>query len=151
MCSQPEMNRNLQSLIRGKALFRGHQPMHAKVKMADETVFLQIIHKNSNFLVYYPRMSLNLLQNCLRNKLGILAINLRENKNIKGVKVNPSEILISQLADDTTLFLCSAEDILNAINCVNEFSNVAGPQLNLSKTEGLCIGSLKGFSFPVCN
>ena len=34
-----------------------------------------------------------------------MAINIREDESIKGIKVNEIQIKISQLADDTTLFL----------------------------------------------
>jgi hypothetical protein len=50
----------------------------------------------------------------------IMALRLRENKNINGIKVKIDDkahiIKISQLADDTTLFVSSKTDIALAMN-----------------------------------
>jgi dihydrodipicolinate synthase/N-acetylneuraminate lyase len=50
----------------------------------------------------------------------IMALRLRENKNINGIKVKIDDkahiIKISQLADDTTLIVCSKTDIALAMN-----------------------------------
>jgi hypothetical protein len=50
----------------------------------------------------------------------IMALRLRENKNINGIKVKNDDkahiIKISQLADDTTLFVSSKTDIALAMN-----------------------------------
>jgi hypothetical protein len=50
----------------------------------------------------------------------IMALKLRENKNINGIKVKIDDkahiIKISQLADDTTLFVSSKTDIALAMN-----------------------------------
>ena len=78
----------------------------------------------------------------------IMAINVRENNTIEGIKVeahsgNMREIKISQYADDGTLVLKNGNTTLNALETISKFSEVAGPKLNTSKTEGLWIGTLK--------
>ncbi len=46
-------------------------------------------------------------------------------------------------ADDTSLLLSDFESMKEAIDTVNEFSRVAGPKLNVNKTEGILLGPLK--------
>ena len=77
----------------------------------------------------------------------ILAVNIRNNQELKGInlpgKHEPKEIKISQFADDCTLFLADSEQIILALEIVNNFTNVAGPRLNITKSEGMWIGSLR--------
>ena len=46
-------------------------------------------------------------------------------------------------ADDTTLLLSNLESLRNALETVHQFSEVAGPKLNVEKTEGILLGPLK--------
>jgi hypothetical protein len=77
----------------------------------------------------------------------IMALRLRENKNINGIKVKIDDkahiIKISQLADDTTLFVSSKTDIALAMNEIEIFGSFSGLILNRNKTEGIWIGKLK--------
>ncbi len=72
-------------------------------------------------------------------------------KEFHGIEVHDhnkvTEVRISQYADDTTLFIKQPENIINALDCVNIFSDCSGLKLNYAKTEGLCIGALKGMKF----
>jgi hypothetical protein len=52
-------------------------------------------------------------------------------------------IKISQLADDTTLFLRSKNEISIALNIMEIFGNLSGLKLNRNKTEGIWLGRLK--------
>jgi len=52
-----------------------------------------------------------------------------------GIQGIHREVFISQLADDTTLFLRDASQIPLAINCINLFSKASGLNLNLSRCE----------------
>ena len=52
-------------------------------------------------------------------------------------------IKLTQLADDTTLFLKSKNEINIALKTVEDFGNVSGLKLNRNKTEGMWIGKLK--------
>jgi hypothetical protein len=75
-----------------------------------------------------------------------MALNLRSCKDIKGITVKLDEknhsINISQLADDTTLFCNSKEDVLKEMNEIEIFGSFSGLLLNRNKTEGVWIGKL---------
>ena len=53
------------------------------------------------------------------------------------------EQLLSQYADDMSLFLVNETRIQPAITAIDGFSSVHGPILNLNKTEGVWLGRLK--------
>lgn len=77
----------------------------------------------------------------------IMALRLRSNKLIKGIQIKLDKkthsIKISQLADDTTLYLCSKLEISAALNEIEIFGSLSGIKLNRSKTVGIWIGRLK--------
>ena len=77
----------------------------------------------------------------------IMANRLRYNNNIKGIEIKLNgkthNLKISQLADDTTLFLKSKEEINIALNIIEIFGSFSGLKLNKNKTEGIWIGKLK--------
>ena len=74
----------------------------------------------------------------------ILAISVRANQNIKGVKVNGEETKLSQFADDTTFILLYDSDTLKAVlDTLDQFYICSGLKINYDKTEILRIGSLK--------
>lgn len=50
---------------------------------------------------------------------------------------------MTQLADDTTLFVKDIKDIQNAISTINTFGKYSGLALNINKTEGMWIGKSK--------
>ena len=72
-----------------------------------------------------------------------MAIKIRKNENIQGFKCLDRNIKESLYADDTTLLLSDLNSLDAAIDTVNQFSNVAGPKLNLEKSEGVLLGPLK--------
>ena len=73
----------------------------------------------------------------------ILAVNVRNNTNLC-LRINISNeekcIHISQLADDTTLFVKDEEAVTMGLRIVEEFGGVSGLKLNKRKTEGLWLG-----------
>ena len=77
----------------------------------------------------------------------IMATKIRNNKNIKGIEIKldrkTHSLKISQLADDTTLFLKSKDELKNALNIIKTFSSYSGLKLNKNKTEGIWIGKQK--------
>lgn len=77
----------------------------------------------------------------------IMATELRDNKNLKGIQVKldgkDCSLKICQLADDTTLFLKSRQDISIALNIIEIFGNMSGLKLNKNKTEGIWLGKQK--------
>lgn len=64
---------------------------------------------------------------------------------LKGITIAENEITISQLADDTTLFLKDASQVSIAIDVIKTFSNASGLCLNISKCALL---ALKNFNAP---
>ena len=74
----------------------------------------------------------------------ILASRLRNNENVKGIKIDNCPILISQFADDTSLALDGSESSLKeAINDLKNFAKISGLKINTSKTQAIWIGSMK--------
>lgn len=59
--------------------------------------------------------------------------------DIQGISVAGRDVFISQLADDTTLFLKDASQIPVALNCINDFSLASGLRLNINKCELLAV------------
>ena len=77
----------------------------------------------------------------------IMALKIRNNRNIKGFQVKIDEInhsiKISQLADDTTLFFNSKTEISFSLNEIEIFCSFSRLIMNKDKTEGAWIGKLK--------
>ena len=76
----------------------------------------------------------------------VLAIQIREDKNIKGIHINDEEIKIGLMADDTTLFLADLNSLDVAIHLFKDFEKNSGLKLNLDKTEIIPIGKNKNKS-----
>ena len=75
----------------------------------------------------------------------LMAINIRANKDIKGIKLpdRDKEAKISQVADDTTLFVHDIPSIINVLEEIMRFGSVAGMRLNVQKTVGVWLGRWK--------
>jgi hypothetical protein len=72
----------------------------------------------------------------------ILAIKLKGNKKIKGIKVGNIIHLISQFADDTSLFLDGSKTSLEAtLEDLKDFKDMSGLTVNYSKSQVVWIGS----------
>ena len=66
----------------------------------------------------------------------ILALKLRENNNIPGIKINDStEIKTIQHADDLTLSLKNEESLNASLNVIRLFCNITGTKVNIAKTQ----------------
>ena len=62
--------------------------------------------------------------------------------SITGVKINDSEYLLSQYADDSSLILDDNPKSLDqSLFMLNKFSECAGLRVNLDKTEAIWLGS----------
>ena len=70
----------------------------------------------------------------------ILAINIRVNGKIKGIKLRSKEVKISQLADDTTLILDSCMSIAPLKILLDKFALISGLKTNIDKTQAFLIG-----------
>ena len=73
----------------------------------------------------------------------LLAIAVRENKEIKGIKVGDVEIKISQLADDTTCFFENELSARLTLDMFKDFEKCSGLKVNFTKTEATWIGRNK--------
>ena len=62
----------------------------------------------------------------------IMSINLRNHDGIHGITLNDKEIILSQLADDTTIFLKDSTSIHNVLLLLTYFSKCAGLKLKQS-------------------
>ena len=77
----------------------------------------------------------------------ILAHQLENNKSLHGVSVKTHNTLTEykcfQYADDINIFLQDEFQVDKALTIIDDFSSRAGPKLNILKTEGILLGSLK--------
>ena len=74
----------------------------------------------------------------------VLSLIIRKNKDIKGIKINDIEVLLSQFADDTSLYLDgSKKSFMESIRSLQYFSTISGLQMNMDKTQVIWIGSRK--------
>jgi hypothetical protein len=73
----------------------------------------------------------------------LLAIGVRENKNIRGIEIGGSILKISQLADDTTCFVSDVSSIKEIFSMFKQFRQCAGLKINVDKTKARFIGSFQ--------
>ena len=72
----------------------------------------------------------------------ILAIKVRNNPDIKGIKIGHQELKISLLADDITLLLKNIESVTETLNTLKFFHSCSGLKINIDKSHAKYIGSL---------
>ncbi len=74
--------------------------------------------------------------------LETLANKIRNDSNIKGIKIDKKEIKISLLADNFTLILLDLNLVKNSFKVLKSFSNCTGLIINVEKTQTKYIGPL---------
>ena len=80
-----------------------------------------------------------------------LAHKIKSTKNIKGIKIEDNEYLMSQYADDTVIILDGTENSLRTtIEELDCFNRILGLKINLSKTHLVWIGSKNYCSGKLC-
>lgn len=72
-----------------------------------------------------------------------------KNNGIEGINILERNIIISQFADDTTLFLKNEMQIPKVLNSTNIFSKASGLKLNIDKCEILALHDQLALS--ICN
>ena len=72
----------------------------------------------------------------------ILSINLRANKEAKGITIDNWEYKIFQLADDTTILAKDLESLKLIITVFFKFQKISGLKLNLDKCEIVQLGAM---------
>jgi len=73
-----------------------------------------------------------------------LAIAIRQNTEINGIKIGEEETKLLQYADDTTAVLSDIHSARVLFNLLDQYKNFSGLVINSSKTEGMWIGSSRG-------
>ena len=65
----------------------------------------------------------------------ILAIKMKNNETIKGIKINNKEFILTQYADDTSVILDVSEESLNeTLSELENYAKISGRKVNFSKT-----------------
>ena len=73
----------------------------------------------------------------------ILAAKIRSNKNIKGIKINNTEIKLSQYAVSSAYLDGSQTSLEETLNELDIFANISCLKTNFDKTQVVWIGSKK--------
>ena len=91
-------------------------------------------------------VSSSLLVLCLE----ILFTIVKNNKDIKSLKILGNTFLYTAYADDTTFFLKNLGSIKELLNTISLFSSFSGLKRNLSKCKVAGIGLFKGEKVAAC-
>jgi len=75
--------------------------------------------------------------------LELLAISVRNDNQIKGIRVDGNELKLVIFADDMTLFVRDTRSHLTLFNTIHLFSTYSGLCLNKDKTEILLLGNME--------
>ena len=73
----------------------------------------------------------------------ILALAIKQNPKIEGIRVGASEIKITQYADDTTVFLKNPESMSHLLDLLEKFERCSGLKINHTKSEAMWLGKWK--------
>ena len=73
----------------------------------------------------------------------ILAIKVRTSNAIKGITISKKEIKISQLADDTSLFISNTNSIKPVLDTLGQFQNLSRLKANIEKIKFYNIGAIE--------
>ena len=68
----------------------------------------------------------------------VLAQAIREDENIRGLKINETELKLSLYADDLTAFIRDEDSAKHLLNLLNDYSTCSG-----LKIKGMWLGNLK--------
>ena len=75
--------------------------------------------------------------------LELLIINIKDNKDIKGMAFGEEEIKVVAFADDTTVFMRDMTDAKTLLKILCSFEKVSGLKINREKSEGFWLGANK--------
>ena len=71
----------------------------------------------------------------IQHSLEALATEIREEKEIKGIKIGKEEVKLSLFADDMILYIENPKDTTRKLlELINEYSKVAGYKINTQKS-----------------
>ena len=106
------------------------------------------VGNNGHYSTYF-KLTRSIRQGCPISALlfllvaEIIAIDIRTDKDIKGITINDCEFKVSMMADDTTLILGNLLSLELAISKFRTFESYSGLKLNINKTELIIIGNVK--------
>ena len=75
--------------------------------------------------------------------LEVFGNQVRQNEQIKGLKVNGTEIKILQYANDTEIIISDDNSMKHVFKEIQLFQLATGAKANLERTEGLWLGKWK--------
>ena len=121
--------------------------------------------QNNGFITSWFQPSKGVRQGCplspyfLILSAEVLSKKIRQDSNVRGIKIIGMEIKLSQFTDDATLFNADLESLEMALKTVGNFGRIACLSLNVKKTKALWLGKwesnknkppdLKWFHSPV--
>ena len=73
----------------------------------------------------------------------ILALAIKKNPQIEGIRLGAQEIKITQYADDTTVFLKNPESMSVLLDLLEKFDRRSGLKINHAKSEAMWLGKWK--------
>ena len=81
----------------------------------------------------------------------IPAILIRNNVNIKGIKIGNEQFLITQYADDTSLLLDGSEkSLVHSLRVLKLYASISSLRMNTDKTKVGWFGSRRGNEIRYC-
>ena len=104
--------------------------------------------KNGYFSKYFE-LSRGIRQGCPISALffilvaEVMAIKIRNDEKVCGIKFRNIEYKICQLADDTTIFVKDTDSIIQLLSVMKKFQNCSGLKINVEKTEVIPVGIYK--------
>ena len=105
------------------------------------------VGNNGEYSEYF-KLSRSIRQGCPISALlfimvaEVIAIKIRSNKDIKGIKINDTILKIILMADDTTLFTADLKSLETSLKEFIKFEKCSGLKLNMGKTEVIPIGRI---------
>ena len=75
----------------------------------------------------------------------IMAISIRTDENIEGIKIGEDETRSLFYADDVTATLANISSVEKVIQILNDFEKCSGLKMNLSKTKAMWVGKKQTF------
>ena len=102
---------------------------------------------NDGFTSQFFNLRCGVRQGCpLSGSLFVLAVELlalaiKSNPTIQGIRIGENEIKTTQYADDTTVFVQDLVSVENLLKTLQKFTKCSGLEVNTSKTDALWLGS----------
>ena len=136
----PFLFRTLKSFNFGPSFFKWIEILYNKIESC--------VSNNGYFSKYFE-LSRGIRQGCPISSLlfilvaEVMAIKIRNDEKVCGIKFRNIEYKICQLADDTTIFVKDTDSIIQLLSVMKKFQNCSGLKINVEKTEVIPVGIYK--------